>query len=110
MQINLAQLVFPFLESDPAYREAVQREKAVVEVVARVAPALEGQMHEALDRLIEPAVASAVRQALDGVRSDIRRLTRALDAVRRPAVQDSDPADWWKRGYDDVDDDKDVPF
>lgn len=110
MPIQLDQRVFPFLEEDPLYQETVRQERTVLEVTARVKQDLEDRLRETLQSLVQPAVDRAVRRSLEQVMSDIRQMTRAFERMRKSYVQDDDPADWWKRGYEETEDDEDLPF
>lgn len=94
----------------PLYQEAVCQKRTVLEVTARVKPDLEDRMRETLEFLVQPAVGRAVRRSLERALADIRQMTRAFERMRSSRIQDQDPADWWKRGCEETEDDEDLRF
>lgn len=100
MRIALEQRVFPFLAEDPAYQEAVRTERVWRNVVPRLDDELERRVSELVQRTLEGLVEAAMERKYAEIIADLGRIHLSLAHVWT-VLEEDDPADWWKEGYDD---------
>lgn len=113
------QQVFPFLADDPFYRREVREQQIVADVTEALLPVLRESMTELACDLarnvfkeqLESMIAAAVKEATKGVVADVRgELCDIIESLVVRLKDDSDPADWWKKGTELDEDEGEMPF
>ena len=100
MRISLEQRVFPFLANDPAYQDAVRTERVWRNVVPRLEDELERKISQFVGKTLEGLLESAVKEKYTELVADMGKIHLSLAHIWTVLAED-DPADWWKEGYDD---------
>jgi hypothetical protein len=103
MRISLEQEVFPFLAEDPAYQEAVRTERVWRNVAPRLNDELETRVSELVEEKLEKLVEAAMERRYAELVADLGNIHVSLAHIWT-VLDENDPADWWKEGHEDGED------
>lgn len=102
--IDPKQMVFPFLQEDPAYQQERQTSLIVKQLLPKLASLLDRKSEQIIERMMgdrlvnERDLLQEVTTRLERIEARLTSYDRALRSLQSQV--ELDDADWWKRGPD----------